>query len=60
MALRKVTVDNSVKYIAQSEQTREREIKPNMIKKKSLPCEQNKKLSQNIEKFIAGGSGLLK
>ena len=57
MALRKVAVDNSVKYIAQSEQSREREIKTNMIKKKSLPCEQNKKLSQNNEKFIAGGSG---
>ena len=53
MTLGKITTDNSVKYIPQNEQTRERErekerdIKPNMIKNKSLPKKQNKKLSQN-------------
>ena len=42
-----MTVHNSVKYITQSEQLgeRERDGKPNVIKKKSLPKKQN---SQNF------------
>ena len=47
VTLRKVTIYNSVKYIAQSEQTRERDIKRNTIKNKSLPRKQNKNVSQN-------------
>ena len=50
MTLRKLTSDNSVKYISQSEQTRDNE--PNMIKNDSLPQKQNKKLSQNNKNFI--------
>ena len=52
MALRKKTIDNSFKKIAQSEQTQGRDIKPNTIKNISLPRKQNKNISQNIKKFI--------
>ena len=52
MTLRKITIDNSVKYIPQSEQTQERDSKPNTIKNNSLPRKQNKKLSQNNKKLI--------
>ena len=40
-----MTVDNSVRYIPKSEQTRE--IKQNTIRNKSTPRKQNKKISQN-------------
>ena len=40
MTLRKITVDNCVKYIAQSDQTQERDIKLNTIKSNSLPRKQ--------------------
>ena len=40
MILRKITFDNSVRYIPKSEQTRD--IKQKMIKKKSSPRKQNK------------------
>ena len=56
MTLRKKTVDNSVKFIAQSGPTQfissERDIKPNTLKNNSLPKKQNKKLSQHIEIFL--------
>ena len=56
MTLRKLTVDNSVKFIAQSGPTQlipnERDIKPNTLKNNSLPKKQNKKLSQHIENFL--------
>ena len=44
MTLRKITIDidNSVRYIPKSEQTRERDIKPNSVKAGSLPRKQNK------------------
>ena len=42
MTLRRVTFDNSVKNIAQSQNTKEPDIKPNTIKK----FEQEKKISQ--------------
>ena len=45
MTLRRITFDNSVKYIAQSERTRDSE--PNTIKNNSLPEKQNKIISQN-------------
>ena len=44
MKLRKKTTDNSVKYIPQSEQTRD--IKPNTLKNKSLSRKQDKNNSQ--------------
>ena len=52
MTLRKITIDNSVRYIPKSEQTKEREIKPKTIKACSLPRKQNKKISRNSKKFL--------
>ena len=52
MTLRKITVDNSVRYIPKSEQTKEKEIKPKSVKAGSLPPKQNKNISQNSEKFL--------
>ena len=64
MTLRKITVDNSVRYIPVSEQPREKDIKPKKIKAGSLPRKQNKNISQNRKKFLknvaASGFGVLK
>ena len=51
MALRKITIDNSVRYIPMIEKTKERESKPKTIKSGSLSREQNKNPSQNNKKF---------
>ena len=63
MTLRKITVDNSVRYIPIIEKTKEREIKPKTIKAGSLPRKQSKKFSKNNKKFVkdftAGGFGVL-
>ena len=45
MTLRKITIDNSVRYIPRSEQTKE--IKQNKIK--------NKKQSEQIQPILGGG-----
>ena len=76
MVLRKITVDNSVRYIPKSEQTKE--IKQNRIKNKSQSekiqpvsgggksnmRKQDKKFSKNNKKFVkdftAGGFAILK
>ena len=52
MTLRKITIDNSVKYVPNSEQTKEKEIKPKTktIKAGLLPRKQ--KCSKNNEKFL--------
>ena len=50
MTLRKITIDNSVRYIPKSEQMRENKTKT--IKTDSLPRKQNKKISQNNKKFL--------
>ena len=64
MTLRKITIDNSVRYIPKSEQPKEREIIPKTTKAGSLPRKQNKKNSQNNKKFLnnvsASGFKLLK
>ena len=64
MVLRKITIDNSVRYIPKTEKTKEKEIKPKTIKAGSLPRKQNKKISQNNKKFLnnvsASGFKLLK
>ena len=52
MVLRRITVDNSVRYIPKSEQTKERDIKPKTVKAGSLPRRQNKNISQNSKKFV--------
>ena len=60
MVLRKITIDNSVRYIPKTEKTNEKEIKPKKVKAGSLPRKQNKKLSQNNKKWVASGFGILK
>ena len=52
MTLRKITIDNSVRYIPKNEQTKEREIKPKKIKAGSIPRKQNKNISRNSKKFL--------
>ena len=42
MTVRKKTIDNSVRCVPKSEQTKERESKPKTIKAGSLPRKQNK------------------
>ena len=57
MTLRKITIDNSVRYIPKSEQTKEREIKPKTIKAGSVPRKQNKNISQNSKNFLKNVAG---
>ena len=65
MTLRKITVDNSVKYIPQNEQTKQKDIKASTIKNNSIPKKQKKHFQQNnknvVKNYIAGeGFGTLK
>ena len=64
MVLRKITNDNSVRYIPKTEKTKEKENKPKTIKAGSLPRRQNKNISQISKKFpkntAASGFGFLK
>ena len=64
MTLRKITIDNSVRYVPKSEQTKERVSKPKTTKAGSIPRKQNQKISQNNKKFLnnvsASGFKLLK
>ena len=59
MVLRKITMDNSVRYIPKTEKTNEKEIKPKKVKAGSLPRKQNKKLSQSNKKWVASGFRVL-
>ena len=52
MTLRKITIDNSVRYIPKSEQTKQKDFTPKTTKAGSLPRKQNKNISQNNKKFI--------
>ena len=52
MALRKITIDNSVRYIPITEKTKEKETKSKKIKAASLSHKQNKKPSENNKKFL--------
>ena len=52
MVLRKITVDNSVRYIPIIEKTKEKEIKTNTTKTGSHLRKQIKNISQNSEKFL--------
>ena len=54
MTLRKITIDNSVRYIPKSEQTKEKDFKPKTrtTKAGSLPRKQNKNCSRNFKKFL--------
>ena len=63
MVLGKITINNSVRYVPKSEQTKERDSKPKTTKAGSLPRKQNKNPSQNnikfLENFFAGGFATL-
>ena len=63
MVFRKITIDNSVRYIPITEKSKEREVKSKTIKTGSLPRKQNKNISQNNKKFFkkvsASGFGVL-
>ena len=63
MVLRKITIDNSVRYIPKKEQRKEKNIKPNTIKAGSIPRKQNKNNSPNNKNFlknvVAGGFNTL-
>ena len=63
MTLRKITIDNSVRYIPKSEQTKDKQNKPKPIKGGSLSRKENKNISQNSKKFrkniAASGFGVL-
>ena len=63
MTIRKILIDNSVRYIPMIEKTKESEIKPKTIKAGSLPRKQSKKFSKNNKKFVkdftAGGFEVL-
>ena len=50
--LRKITVDNSVRYIPITEKSKERDFKPKTIKPGSLPRKQNKKIHKIIKSFL--------
>ena len=54
MTLRKITNDNSVRYVPKSEQIKESDIKPKTrtIKAGSLPRKQNKNCSMNNKKYL--------
>ena len=60
MVLRKITVDNNVRLIPETEQTKEKDFRPKTIKAGSLPRRQNEKISQNIKKLLknVAASGL--
>ena len=65
MTLRKITIDNSVRYIPVIEKAKEKEIKPKSTKAGSLPRKQNKNISKNNKKMIkdyikGSGFGILK
>ena len=63
MVLRKITIDNSVRYVPQTEKPKERDSKPKTTKTGSLPTKQNKNISRNIKKILknvaASGFGVL-
>ena len=52
MTLRKITIDNSVRYIPKNEQTKEKNNKPKTTKAGSLPRKQNKNISQSSKNFL--------
>ena len=51
MVFREISIQKSVRYIPKSEETKEKNIKPNTIKAGSIPRKQNKNISQNNKKF---------
>ena len=53
MVLRKITIDNSVRYIPIWEKVKETDNKPKKMKASgSLPRKENRNISENNKKFI--------
>ena len=52
MTLRKITIDNSVRYVPRTEKTKEKVIETKKTKAGSLSRKQNKQPSQNNKKFL--------
>ena len=52
MVLRIITVDNSVRYNPEIEQSKEKDIKPDTIKNNSNRRKQNKNFSQTRKSFL--------
>ena len=52
MTLRKITIDNSVRYIPKSAQSKESDVKTRTIRAGSLPRKQNKNCSRNNKKLL--------
>ena len=52
MILRKIIIDNSVRYVPKSEQTKERVSKPKTTKASSIPLKQNQKIHKTIKTFL--------
>ena len=52
MTLRKITVDNSVRYVPKTEQTKEKEGKPKTIKAASLPRKKTKTFHKIIKRLL--------
>ena len=52
MTIRKISIDNSVRFIPITEKTKQKEIKSKTIKAGSLPRKNNKKPSQNNKRFL--------
>ena len=52
MVLRKITIDNSVRYIPIIEKTKGKEMKPKTIKVGSIPRKKYKKSSQHSKNFL--------
>ena len=51
MTLRKLSIDNSVRYIPKNGQTKEKNNKPKTTNAGSRPRKQNKNISQNSKTF---------
>ena len=52
MVLRKITIDNSVRYIPATEQIKEKNNKSKTIKTAPVPRKKNKNFSQNSKKLL--------
>ena len=52
MTLRKITIDNSVRYVPKSEKPKEKETKSKTTKAGSLPRKQNKIYHKTIKKGL--------
>ena len=52
MVLRKITIDNSVRYVPKTEQTKEKNTKPKTTKAGSLPRKKTKTFHKTIKNLL--------